>query len=973
VVTPRPAGLKPPPTGIPGFHIVGLGASAGGLEAYEQFFRHVPKDMGMAFVVVSHLDPSHASILTEIVQRSSALPAVEATDQLAVQPDHIYVIPPNRDMAIFHGALQLSAPEQPRGQRTPIDTFFRSLAEDQGERAIGVVLSGTGSDGSLGLRAIQGAGGVTFAQVPSTAKYEGMPTSAVQAGYVSHVLPVEEMPEVMRKLAGAIQQRRDRPALPAKLKGLGQILATLRSRTGHDFSLYKKSTVMRRIERRMAQHDVQDSEVYARYVTQHPEEVQVLFKELLINVTSFFRDPEAFQVLQRDVLPGLFKATPEGADFRVWVAGCATGEEAYSIAMLLRELADGAQFAPRVQIYATDLDDDAVAIARAGVYPAGIAQDVSPERLSRFFVKSDTGYRVTKELREMVVFAIQNVIKDPPFTRLDLLSCRNLLIYLEPEAQERLLASFHYALRPGGVLFLSPSESGGHPAGRFKPVNRKSALYVTIPSAASTRALASAVQARSAVSRARNKAGPAKAAKATVGELSDQALLRAYAPPSVTTDRAGHILHVQGDTAPFLRAAPGGGDLNLIELARGTLRLELRAALQAGIGRGQAPLRRQAKVSTGGKTRTVRFTMAPLATRDGSSGLLLVTFENVTTPKVTSQAAGPGTGPASGRKRLRELERALAAATGLLRTTIEDQQASTEELKSMNEELQSTNEELQSTNEELETSKEELQSVNEELVTVNAELESKIEQLAETQDDMRNLLDSVSAGTIFLDGQLNIRRFTRQATKVFRLVATDLGRPLLDIKCDVEEQDLLAAAGRVLESLVPWEQEVRTARGASYLARIQPYRTLDNVIDGVVISFTDITARVGAEAAVQEARRVSESIVDTVREPLLVLDGAMKVVSASRSFFGFFQVSPEETLGRMVFDLGNGQWNVPALRDLLGKVLVGGQVFDDFPLDHDFPRIGRRQLLVNARRIAGQNGEDQRILVAMEDAGGRPD
>jgi two-component system CheB/CheR fusion protein len=375
-------------------------------------------------------------------------------------------------------------------------------------------------------------------------------------------------------------------------------------------------------------------------------------------------------------------------------------------------------------------------------------------------------------------------------------------------------------------------------------------------------------------------------------------------------------------------------------------------------------------VSTGGTSRTVRFTMAPLGTGDGGPGLLLVTFENVTAPKASRQAAGRVTGPTSERMKPRDLERALAAATELLRTTIEDQQASTEELKSMNEELQSTNEELQSTNEELETSKEELQSVNEELVTVNAELESKIEQLAETQDDMRNLLDSVSAGTIFLDRLLNIRRFTRQATKVFRLVPTDLGRPLLDIKCDVEGPDLLAAAGRVLESLVPWEQEVRTARGASYLARIQPYRTLDNVIDGVVVSFTDITARVGAEAAVQEARRMSESIVDTVREPLLVLDGAMKVVSASRSFFGFFQVTPEETLGRVVFDLGNRQWNVPALRDLLEKVLVGGQVFDDFPLDHDFPRIGRRRLVLNARRIAGQGGVDQRILVAMEDAEG---
>jgi two-component system CheB/CheR fusion protein len=928
----------------------------------------------MAFVVVSHLDPSHESILTEIIQRAAALPTVQAADQLVVEPDHIYVIPPNRDMTIFHGTLQLVMPEAPRGQRMPIDGFFRSLAEDQGERSVGVVLSGTGSDGSQGLRAILGAGGVTFVQEPATARYDGMPSSAIQAGYATHVLPVEKMPEEMRKLQRAFDARPAAPTAPARIRGLTQVLATLRARTGHDFSLYKKSTVVRRIERRMSQHDLQDPEAYARYLKQHPPEVQLLFKELLINVTSFFRDPEAFEVLRQEVLPPLLKAKVAGADFRVWVAACATGEEAYSIAILLRELLDELRLDLKVQVYATDLDDEAIARARGGAYSPSIVQDVTPDRLRRFFVKEDGGYRVKKELREMVVFAVQNAIKDPPFTRLDLLSCRNLMIYLEPEAQERLLSAFHYALRPGGVLFLSPSESIGQQTERFKALSRKWTLFRTVPAPASARTAPPAAPPRAdEVADPAGDAPPVKAREASVAELTTRTLLRSFAPASVAVDRTGTILFVHGDTGPYLRAAPGHATLSVVEMARGELQAELRAAFLGVVARGNQPLRRDIEVTDGGKHRAVRFSLVPLGPREGGAGLLLLSFEEAPTSTLPRKAGKKPATPPADRGQVRELERALAAAQDLHRTTVEEQQASTEELKSMNEELQSTNEEMQSTNEELETSKEELQSVNEELVTVNAERQSEIEQLAETQNDLRNLLDGVSAGTVFLDDRLVIRRFTREATRVFRLVTTDVGRPLFDIKTDLMDVDLQGAAGRVLESLIPWEQEVRTAGGASYLARVHPYRTLDNVIDGVVLSFTDITGRVAAEAAVQEARLFSESIVDSVREPLLVLDGQMRVVSASRSFFAYFKVTPEETTGRVVFELGNRQWDVPALRDLLEKVLVGDQVFDGYALEHTFPRIGKRRLLLNARRIVGRGGETQRILLAMEDNRGPPD
>ena len=973
--TPAPSN---PEAGLPArealdFPVVGLGASAGGLEAFEQFFRSVPADLGAAFVLVSHLDPSHESILTEILQRSTALPVVEVQDQLVVKANHIYVIPPNRDMTIFHGALQLSVPEAPRGQRMPIDAFFRSLAEDQGERAMGVVLSGTGSDGTLGLRAILGGGGVTFVQDPGTAKYDGMPSSAIRSGFATHVLPVEKMPEAMRAAWRAPSTRRSTPFAPSAAQGLTQVLATLRTRTGHDFAQYKKSTVLRRIERRMLQHDIQEMGVYARYLKEHPAEVQLLFKELLINVTSFFRDREAFETLRKEVLAPLVAGKPEGWVFRAWIAGCATGEEAYSIAILLRELMDEGHLDFKVQIYATDLDDDAIATARAGTFPQSIVQDVTPERLRRFFVKEEAAYRVKKEIREMVVFAIQDVIKDPPFTRLDLLSCRNLMIYLEPELQDRLISTFHYALRPGGVLFLSPSESTGHDVDLFRPIDRKWKLFRVVPSMTPSRPTPAGLPAGIELAGPAGDDGAAKKARtASLGELASRALVASFAPPAVVTDLAGNILFVHGDTGKYLRPAPGHATLNVIDLARPGIQAELRVAFHGAGSGGAPPLAREATTKVGGKIETVLLSVKPIEPVDGGARLLLVSFQERPPAPPSRASPGKAAGRSKNPHRTSELERALAYSKELLRTTVEEQQASTEEQKSMNEELQSTNEELQSTNEELETSKEELQSVNEELVTVNAELQAKIEQLAGMQNDMRNLLDSVNVGTVFLDTQLAIRRFTREATKVFRLVPTDLGRPLLDIKTDLEGVDLIFAAQGVLDSLLPWEREVRSGGGSAYLVRIQPYRTLENVIDGVVMTFADITARATAEVAVQEARVLAESIVDTVREPLVVLDGRMVITSASRSFYRYFQVSPEETLGHRIFELGDRQWDIPALRELLETVLTRSRAFDGYRVEHLFPRIGQRTLLLNARRVVGKDGETRLVLLAFEEAPQKP-
>jgi two-component system CheB/CheR fusion protein len=963
-----------------GFPIVALGASAGGLEAYEQFFRNVPPGCGMAFVLVSHLDPDHASMLTEILQRSTTMPVIEAQDQMMVAPGSVYAIPPNRDMAIFHGALQLSVPEMPRGQRMPIDAFLRSLADDQGEKAIGIILSGTGTDGTLGLRAIQGAGGVTLVQDPTTAKYDGMPCSAIQAGYASHVLAVEKMPEV---LLSDVRTLRLPPQTSATVtSGLNRILMQLRSATGHDFTQYKKSTIGRRIERRMSMHDIADTEVYARYLKEHPSEINLLFKELLINVTNFFRDPEAFVALKQEILPQLFADKPEDYVFRVWVAGCASGEEAYSIAILLRELMDESHLEFKILLYATDLDDDAIAVARAGFYPPNIAQDISPERLRRYFIKEDAGYRVKKNIREMVVFAIQNVIKDPPFTRLDLLSCRNLMIYLEPEIQNRLIPAFHYALKPNGVLFLSPSESIASHPDLFSPLNRKWKFYRAVGSMVSTRAV---MEGGLVWTKDPNMKGTDEVVKkikeVNFAELTKRALLQSYAPASVVTDVKGNILYVHGDTGKYLRPAPGQPSLNVVEMAREGLQLELRAALllaaaeQETAEQGAAFQSREVSVKTNDHFQAINLNVRPLSAPDSGEKLLLVSFQEVAHPLPEKSSPGPqdhagqddGVAGEKDHRRADELERELAYTRENLQATIEEQQASNEELKSTNEELQSTNEELQSTNEELETSKEELQSVNEELVTVNAELQAKIEQLAGMQNDMKNLLDNVNIGTIFLDDHLSIRRYTREAARIYRLIATDVGRPLADIKPDIEGEDLLPRAQAVLDTLAPWEGEVRTAGGEWCLARIQPYRTLDNVIDGVVLTFTDITGRIQAEDAIRDAREFAEGIVDTVREPLIVLDGALKIVSASRSFYQNFQAKKEDTVGHQLYELGNRQWDIPKLRELLETILPRNEVLDGYQVEHDFPAIGKRKMLLNARRISGKTGETQLILLAIED------
>ncbi len=997
---PAEAAIAPP---APTFPIVGIGASAGGLEAFEAFFRACPKDTGLAFVLIPHLDPSHVSLLTEILQRSTVMPVIEAHDHARVEPDHVYIIPPNREMAILNGVLQLSMPEMVRGHRMPIDAFLRSLAEDQTDHAIGIVLSGTATDGTLGLRAILGGGGICMVQEPSTAKYEGMPSSAINAGYATHILSVEDMPAMLLKVVqkSAFQTPVEPIRSEKQQSGISKILSQLRATTGHDFSLYKKSTIGRRIERCMAMHAIEDPAIYARYIKENPAEGALLFRALLINVTSFFRDPEAFVALKQTILPSLLADKPEDYVFRIWVAACASGEEAYSIAILLLELQDEIRARQErelsIQIYATDLDDDAVAMARVGHYPPNIAQDITPERLRRFFIKDDTGYKVKKEVRDSVVFAVQNVIQDPPFTRLDLLSCRNLLIYLETELQNRIIPSFHYALRPQGVLFLSTSESITNRPELFAPIDRKWKFYQANRAHVAPDIIANTDLARNG-DKLGHKSGSAEpvvigkagvSRSSSIATLSTNVLMQYYSPSAVTTDRHGNILYVHGDTGRYLRPAPGPISANVVEMAREGLQLDLRVAITAAAGaQGEPTLGREVSVKTNGGFTMVRFTVRVLPREKSGEILLLITFEDAAKPAQPSgkpAAVKPGRGKRNAaalleNMRFEALERELAYARESLQATSEEQQASNEELKSTNEELQSTNEELQSANEELETSKEELQSMNEETITVNSELNAKVEQLTGVQNDMKNLLDSISTGTLFLDHQLVIRRYTPAAVQIYRLIGGDVGRPLSDIKSNLDNADLTADLQSVLDTLIPVEREVQTLDGAWYLARVQPYRTQDNVIEGVALTFTTVTAfklasqaaqRTAAElaatqqAATQLARELAEGIVNTVREPLLVLDGTLKVISASHSFYRHFQVKPEETVGCKVYALGNGQWSIPALRKLLEGILPMQQVLDGYVVEHNFPNIGPQRMVLNARRIVTALGNTELILLVM--------
>lgn len=957
------------------FPIVGMGASAGGLEAFEKFFAHVPLNIRMAFILVPHLDPGHASMMTELLKRVTKLEVNEAQDGVRVEPHHVYVIPPNKDMSVYHGVLNLETPTKTHGLRMPIDSFFRSIAEDQGEMAIGIILSGTGTDGTLGIRAIHGAGGTVMVQDPSSAKYAGMPGSAVQTGLVDYILPPEKMPS---QLATYVKRSVKKAELPAKGEDrLRKILTLVRSQTGHDFSLYKKTTLNRRIEKRMNLHGIENISDYVRYLQENPGETQLLFRDFLIGVTQFFRDPEAFEELKKMLLIYL-KGAPEGSTFRAWIPGCGTGEETYSVAIAIMECLDELKRDLKIQIFGTDIDAEAISHARSGIYSNNIIEDLNPDRLRRFFVKDEDSYRVKKEVREMIVFAAQDLAKDPPFTKLDLLSCRNLLIYLEPELQNRLLPLFHYSLTPGGILFLGTSETIGKFADLFEVSDRKWKVYRAKKALSAVREeMWGALPPWTAHVPAPSGEGEEVKKPKEIDIVSDaqRTLLEIFAPPSAIVNEKGEILYIHGHTGKYLEPPRGRPNWSIFDMAREDMKFELRSGVHYVLTRMKERRYENLRVKTNHGYHPIKLTVKPFAPTKESQGLVLVTFEEIVKEEKRQPDRKSRKPEGHLEERLREAEQELAYNRETLQATIEELQAANEEATSTNEEMQSTNEELQSANEELETSREELQSMNEELTTLNSELQGKIDLLSQAENDVKILLDNTRIGIIFLDNDLCIHRFTSEAKKVFNLIPGDLGRPIQDIRSNLKIDDIELDAREVLETLRSNEKEVRSKDEKWYLMRIIPNRSGANVINGLVLTFTDVTEMKRSAEAInqlkndyQAASEFAESIVETVREPLLVLDEELRVISANRSFYKKFAAPKEETEGRFIYELDNRQWDIPDLRRLLEEILPQNSKFDDFPVEHEFPGMGRRRMILNARKIVQRQGAGKAmILLAIED------
>lgn len=824
------------------FPIVGIGASAGGLEALDQFFRNMPVDSGMAFVVIQHLDPSYVGIMPELLQRITGMKVQQATNRIKVQPNCVYLIPPNKSMSLFHGALHLFDPVESRGLRLPIDIFFRSLADDRKEGSIGIILSGMGSDGSLGLKAIKEKNGMVLVQEPSTAKFDGMPGSAIESVLADIVAPADELPGRLIALLNFIpESKTDHENERVSLSNIEKIIILLREQSGHDFSLYKKTTLFRRIERRKGIHQIDKIQNYVILLQENPKELEILFKELLIGVTSFFRDTAVWDKFKESILPELIGELPDGHVFRAWIPACSTGEEAYSLAIVFKETLEKIKAHKNltVQIFATDLNSDAIEIARKGFFSKNIVNDVSPERISRFFTPENNGYRVNTSIRELVVFAPQNVIKDPPFTRLDFLSCRNLLIYMEHELQKKLIALFSYSLNPGGIMLLGTSETLGANTPGFNELDPKLKFYKRTEAFLSTEL----IDFPSSFYHRKTEKSEKMTQKNTIvniQSLTDQILLQRFAPASVLVNEQGDIFYITGRTGKYLEPAAGKANWNIYAMAREGLRNELPNAFRKAMKNIEPVLLHRIKIDSNTGYQFINVTIQRIDSPDQLNGMIIVVFTDLpveTDPELSkSRVLKRGT-----IGRLKELELELQRRVEELQVAREEMQTSQEELKSTNEELQSTNEELQSTNEELTTSKEEMQSLNEELQTVNLELQSKVSDFERASDDMKNLLNSTEIATLFLDKELNIRRFTDPVTKIFKLRFADIGRPFTDLVSDLKYPEIDNHARQVIKTLISVETAISTNDGRWFTVRIMPYRTLDDRIDGLVITFAEIT------------------------------------------------------------------------------------------------------------------------------------
>lgn len=946
------------------FPVIGMGASAGGLQAFSGFLDAMPDDSGMAFVLIQHLDPEHESLMADLLASHTDMTVVLAGDKMLIEPNHVYVIPPNATLVIKDDKLHLMKPQERHGTRMPVDIFFRSLAAERPHQAIGVVLSGTGTDGTIGLKEIKDAGGMTLVQDPAEAAHDGMPRSAIAYGAADHVSPLLDMPLILQRYV-------DHPYYKSKSGGgllgdrarviLDDVVKLLKRNTPLNFEFYKEGTLLRRIDRRMGIHRIEDAGAYLKLLESDTRELTLLSKDLLISVTSFFRDKEVFEFLETDVLPDALRNHTADRPFRIWVAGCATGEEAYSIAMILSEKAAMLGRHLKFQVFATDVDIDALALARNGVYPESIEADVSAARLERFFIKQDHNYQVKPELREAVIFAEHNLLSDAPFSKLDMVSCRNVMIYLDSKIQGRIIQLFHFALNDNGLLMLGTSEVVNSHSDLFSAVDRNHRIY----SRKGGRSRPADLELPIFSARHRGSISATAALHSThqivsAGDLARRTLLERHTPAAVLINPTSQGLYFSGPIDRYLKVPAGDAGQDLLAMVREGLRMQLRAAIQTVLDTGEAAKSEGASLKRSGKRQLVTIQVEPVT--DEEDKLLLVTFKDDIMPaKKAQQPLLP-----ADQSVVDHLERELETTRRDLKVTIRDLETSNEELKAANEEAMSMNEEFQSTNEELETSKEELQSLNEELTTLNNQLQQKVDEHRVAVDDLNNLLNSAQIATLFIDSDLNIKRFTPSTRDLFNLIATDIGRPIVDIAQKFDDPGLLEDIHQVLGSRKIIEREIEAQDGRWFVRRVLPYITQDEQPDGTVLTFNDITDVKQSQQRAIAAQKYAEAIVETVREPLIILDQTLKVVSASCSFHRQFATTNAETVGHFIYELRGGEWDIPGLRKLLEGVAANETIVEGYEVKKDFPALGEQAIVVNARRIEGLDPSLNLILLSIE-------
>ncbi|MGE5416126.1 MAG: chemotaxis protein CheB [Acidobacteriota bacterium] len=967
--------------------IVGIGASAGGMEALTRLLEKLPNNTGMAFVVIQHMDPQHESVLKEILSQTISMPVRYIEEKTVVESDHVYLVSPDKTIWISGGVLNSIPREVIEREHMPIDFFMESLAKDQDSRAIGVVLSGSVSDGSRGLREIKTAGGITFAQKPETGNYDSMPLNAIATGFVDYVLSPEEIAHELAEIAHS-NVSSITTAETSKLYFEGendfkQIYDILLKYRGINFSEYRELTLKRRILRRMILNRIEKLGDYVNYLRENPIEVEDLYQDMLINVTNFFRDAETFETLKSRVFPAIIKDRAPNEPIRIWVPGCSTGEEAYSIAIVLIEFLEDDSYNTPIQIFATDINESLIDKARSGKFSDNIVNDVSPERLRRFFVKLNDGYQVSKSIRDMFVFAKHNMVKDPPFSRLDLISCRNVIIYFGRSLQKKLFPVFHYALKNSGHLLLGSSESIGAYANLFNMVDKKHRIYSkkAIPTP-----LMHEIAAREHAAATMENPNKHRMIISDTGlkfnliEEADRIVLNHHTPAGVIVDSEMEIVQFRGHTGDYLEPSAGKPSLKITKMVRDGLSLGLyNAIMQAK--KDNIPVRKDGlQVCNNAVTYRVNINVIPIQEPYKKDANFLILFEKAINSALPEWADTDNIlethdhGSQSDENiEIVRLKHELTATKEYLQSIVAQYEFTNEALRAANETIQTSNEELQSMNEELETAKEELQSANEELMTLNDEVQDRNQELSEVSSDLSNLFRSLNIPVVMLSNNLGIRRFNPAAEKVFNLIATDVGRPITDINTSFVNFDLEQNILEVIDTLNSKEAEVQDRHDCWYSVQIRPYRTSDNKIDGVIITFVNIDVIKKSLTLTQEARGYAEAIVETIREPLLVLNIDYHIELANRAFYQTFKVAPEETLNRLVFDLGNGQWDIGELRALLEEIYSKATTFDDFVVVHDFPYLGLKKMIINARQIVDPNNQTKLILMAISDVGGSAD